>query len=93
MFAVHGIGGILGTLLTGVFAGTLGGAGFPEGMNAAVQLGVQFIGVAAIVIWCALVSWLLLKGLDMTLGLRVDEDREAQGLDLAEHGESGYGPS
>lgn len=93
VFAVHGIGGILGTLLTGVFAGTLGGAGFPEGMNAAVQLGVQFIGVAAIVIWCALVSWLLLKGLDMTLGLRVDEDREAQGLDLAEHGESGYGPS
>ena len=93
VFAVHGVGGILGALLTGVFAGTLGGAGYPEGMNAAVQLGVQFIGVASTVIWCAIVSWLLLKGLDMTLGLRVDEDREAQGLDLAEHGESGYGPS
>ena len=93
VFSVHGISGILGVLLTGVFAGTLGGAGYPEGMNAAVQIGVQFIGVAATVIWCSIVSWLLLKGLDATLGLRVDEDREAQGLDLAEHGESGYGPS
>ena len=41
-------------------------------------------------IWCAIVSWFLLKALDMTLGLRVDEDQEAQGLDLTEHGETGY---
>ena len=59
-------------------------------MNALVQLGVQFIGVAATVIWCAIVSWFLLKLLDMSLGLRVDDDQEAQGLDLAEHGETSY---
>ena len=90
VFSVHGIGGIAGALLTGVFAGTLGGTGYSEGMNVLTQLGVQFIGVAATVIWCAIVSWLLLKILDRTLGLRVDEDQEAQGLDLAEHGEASY---
>ena len=90
VFSVHGIGGIVGALLTGVFAGTLGGTGNSEGMNVLTQLGVQFIGVAATVIWCAIVSWLLLKILDRTLGLRVDEDQEAQGLDLAEHGEASY---
>ena len=91
VFSVHGIGGIAGALLTGLLAGTPGGAGYAEGMNAAIQLGVQFIGVAAAVIWCAVVSWLLLKSLDLTLGLRVDEDEEAQGLDLTEHGETSYG--
>ena len=90
VFAVHGIGGIVGALLTGIFAGTLGGAGYPEGLNMLTQLGVQFIGVAATVIWCAIVSWFLLKILDMSLGLRVDEDEEAQGLDLVEHGETSY---
>ncbi len=90
VFPVHGIGGIAGVLLTGLLAGTPGGAGYPEGMNALVQLGVQFIGVAATVIWCAIVSWFLLKLLDMSLGLRVDDDQEAQGLDLAEHGETSY---
>ena len=90
VFSVHGIGGIAGALLTGVFAGTLGGTGYSHGLNALTQLGVQFIGVASTVIWCALVSWLLLKVLDMSLGLRVEEDVEAQGLDLAEHGETGY---
>ena len=90
VFSVHGVGGTVGALLTGVLAGTLGGTGYSEGMNALTQLGVQFIGVAATVIWCAIVSWFLLKILDMTLGLRVDDDREAQGLDLTEHGETSY---
>ena len=93
VFPIHAVGGAAGALLTAAFAGTLGGAGDPEGRSVAIQLGVQFIGVAAIVIWCAIVSWLLLKSLDATLGLRVDEEQEAQGLDLAEHGESGYGSS
>ena len=90
VFSVHGIGGIAGALLTGVFAGALGGTGYSHGLDALAQLGVQFIGVASTVIWCAIVSWLLLKVLDATLGLRVDEDQEAQGLDLTEHGESSY---
>ena len=90
VFSVHGIGGTLGALLTGIFAGVLGGTGYSEGMNMLTQLGVQFLGVAATVIWCAIVSWFLLKILDMSLGLRVEEDQEAQGLDLAEHGETSY---
>ena len=90
VFSVHGIGGMLGALLTGIFAGVLGGTGYSEGMNMLTQLGVQFLGVAATVIWCAIVSWFLLKILDMSLGLRVEEDQEAQGLDLAEHGETSY---
>ena len=90
VFSVHGIGGIAGALLTGVLAGTLGGTGYSYGLNVLTQLGVQFIGVTSTVIWCALVSWLLLKLLDVTVGLRVDEDQESQGLDLTEHGETGY---
>ena len=90
VFAVHGIGGTVGALLTGIFAGILGGTGYAEGMNVLIQLGVQFLGVAATVIWCAIVSWFLFKILDMSLGLRVEEDQEAQGLDLTEHGETSY---
>ena len=90
VFSVHGIGGMVGALLTGLFAGVLGGTGYSEGMNALTQLGVQFLGVAATVIWCAIVSWFLLKILDMSLGLRVEEDQESQGLDLTEHGETSY---
>ena len=90
VFSVHGIGGTVGALLTGIFAGVLGGTGYSEGMNVPIQLGVQFLGVAATVVWCAIVSWFLLKILDMSLGLRVEEDQEAQGLDLTEHGESSY---
>ena len=90
VFSVHGIGGMVGALLTGLFAGVLGGTGYAEGMNVLTQLGVQFLGVVATVIWCAIVSWFLLKILDMSLGLRVEEDQEAQGLDLTEHGETSY---
>ena len=90
VFSVHAIGGIAGVLLTGILVGTPGGTGYSEGMNVLTQLGVQFIGVAATVIWCAIVSWFLLKILDMSLGLRVDDDQEVQGLDLAEHGETSY---
>ena len=80
----------MGVLLTGLLGRTPGGTGYAEGMNAPIQLGVQFIGVAATVIWCAIVTWFLLKILDMSLGLRVEDDQEAQGLDLAEHGETSY---
>jgi ammonium transporter, Amt family len=91
VWPVHGVGGVIGTLLTGVFAAAaLGGAGFTKQASIGAQLGVQAIGVLATAAWCALVTWALLKVLDATLGLRVGEDAESEGLDLAEHGERGY---
>jgi ammonium transporter, Amt family len=88
---VHGVGGVIGTLFTGVFAATsLGGAGFALDNDMARQVGVQALGVGATIAWCAVVTWLVLKLLDATLGLRVSEESESEGLDLAEHGERGY---
>jgi len=88
---VHGVGGIVGTLLTGVFAAaSLGGTGFTVQKTMAAQVGVQLLGVLAAALWCALITWLLLKLLDATLGLRVSEEHESEGLDLASHGERGY---
>ncbi len=91
---VHGVGGVIGTLLTGVFAAvSLGGAGFTQAQKTmAEQFGVQALGVAAAAAWCALVTWLILKLLDLVFGLRVSEEKETEGLDLAEHGERGYSP-
>jgi Amt family ammonium transporter len=90
---VHGVGGVLGTLLTGIFAAaSLGGTGFTKQPDIAAQLGVQALGIAATIAWCGLVTWLVLKVLDATLGLRVGEEQESEGLDLAEHGERGYSP-
>jgi Amt family ammonium transporter len=88
---VHGVGGILGTLLTAIFVDAAwGGAGYAEGMTLGRQLGVQALGVLAAVAWCALTTWIILKLLDATLGLRVSEEQETEGLDLASHGERGY---
>jgi Amt family ammonium transporter len=90
---VHGVGGVLGTLLTGVFAATqLGGAGFTVQKSIAAQFGVQLLGVSAAIAWCALVTWIILKIVRALVGLRVSEEDEAQGLDIAVHGERGYGP-
>jgi Amt family ammonium transporter len=88
---VHGVGGVVGTLLTGVFVSAgLGGVGFAEGMTMAKQVGVQALGVAATAVWCGVVTYIVLKILDATLGLRVSEEHESEGLDLAQHGERGY---
>jgi Amt family ammonium transporter len=88
---VHGVGGVIGTLLTGVFAAvSLGGSGFTVQKDIMSQLGVQALGVGATILWCGAVTWVLLKLLDVTLGLRVSEEQESEGLDLAEHGEKGY---
>jgi ammonium transporter, Amt family len=90
---VHGVGGIVGTLLTGVFAAVaMGGAGFTVQKDMLAQLGVQALGIGATLVWCGVVTWLLLKVLDVTLGLRVSEEQESEGLDLAQHGERGYSP-
>jgi ammonium transporter, Amt family len=88
---VHGVGGVIGTLLTAVFAAvSLGGTGFTVQKDMMGQLGVQALGIGATILWCGFVTWLLLKLLDIGLGLRVSEEQESEGLDLAEHGEKGY---
>jgi Amt family ammonium transporter len=88
---VHGVGGILGTLLTAIFVDAAwGGAGYAEGMTLASQLGVQVVGIVAAVAWCALATWVILKVVDAVVGLRVSGEQETEGLDLASHGERGY---
>ena len=90
-FGVHAIGGIIGAMLTGVCAdASFGGAGLAEGMTIGAQLGKQFVGVAATLIYTGVVSFILLKVLDMVIGLRVSEEQETQGLDLSLHDERGY---
>lgn len=90
VFPVHGVGGIIGTMLTGVFAGVLGGAGFGEGMTMGKQLGVQFTGVLATVVWCGVISFVIFKAIDAAIGLRVTAEQETEGLDLVLHEERGY---
>ncbi len=88
---VHGVGGILGTVLTGVFAATaLGGVGYAAGTTMGSQLLVQFVGVLAVIVWTAAVSYLLLKVCDAVIGLRVPSDDETEGLDTVLHNEKGY---
>jgi Amt family ammonium transporter len=89
---VHGVGGVVGSLLTGVFAAvSLGGAGFSMADHSiAQQVGLQALGIGATMLWCGAVTWLLLKALRATVGLRVSEEQESEGLDLASHGERGY---
>jgi Amt family ammonium transporter len=88
-FGVHGIGGIIGALLTGVFAApALGGFGAVE--DIAAQLFIQFKGVAFTVVYTGIVTFVILKVLDLVIGLRVSDETETVGLDLAEHNERGY---
>jgi ammonium transporter, Amt family len=95
VFPVHGVGGVLGTLLAGVFCapalGLLSGNGFSEGISSiGGQVSVQAIGVLATLVYTAIASYALLKLVDAVLGLRMDSDDETQGLDLVLHDERGY---
>ena len=92
VFGVHAVGGIIGAMLTGVFcAEALGGAGFGvEQGGIAAQVGVQFIGVLATVVYTGVVSFIILKVLDSLIGLRVSTDDEQEGLDIVLHDERGY---
>jgi len=90
-FGVHAIGGIIGALLTGVFAdASLGGAGLADGVTISQQLVTQGIGVLATLVYTAIVSLILLKIVDAVIGLRVTEEQETEGLDTALHDERGY---
>jgi len=92
---VHGVGGVIGTLLAGVFAskglGMFSGKGLAEGVTIAQQLGVQAIGVVSVLIYTAVLTYVLLKltGL-LTKGLRISQEEEHEGLDIVDHDERGY---
>lgn len=91
VFAVHGVGGIIGSLLVAVLAtDSFSGLGLAEGMSIASQFGVQAICVAITVIWTAIASYAILKIAGVFGGLRVSEEHEVEGLDLSQHGERGY---
>ena len=89
VFPVHGIGGILGTVLTGVFASaSFGGMGLENTIFN--QVVIQIIGVVFTIIWCGFFTFVILRIVDNLLGLRISEEQEETGIDLVEHGEKGY---
>ena len=91
VFAVHGVGGILGTLLVAFLAtSTFSGLGLPEGQTAMSQFVVQIKAVVLTVIWTSIFTYLILKVTSLIVPLRVDEQEEIEGLDLRSHGEKGY---
>ncbi|WP_082151350.1 ammonium transporter [Caenimonas sp. SL110] len=99
VFGVHGVGGILGALLTGVFAApSLGGTGVydyvankaGESYSIGGQVWIQFQAVLTTVIWSAVVSFIAYKLVDLVIGLRVTEEEEREGLDISSHGETAY---
>lgn len=91
VFAVHGVGGILGSILLAVFLSTdLGGTGYAEGQTMAGQLAAQVIGVGIVAIWSAVVSAILALAVSVVLPMRVSEDEEREGLDITSHGERGW---
>jgi Amt family ammonium transporter len=93
VFGVHAVGGIIGAILTGVFAATtLGGAGFAKGYHTTMgsQVVAQLIGVVVTIAFTMIVSFIILKLIDITIGLRVSEEQESEGLDIALHEERGY---
>lgn len=91
VFPVHGVGGILGTLLVGIFvAEQFGGAGLAEGMTIGSQLGVQALAIIAVVVWTVVATFIILQIIKLVIGLRVDEQQETEGLDITQHEETGY---
>ena len=91
VFAVHGVGGIIGSLLVAFLATpSFAGLGLADGVTAGQQFMVQFAGVAITAIWTAVASYVILKLVGMVVPLRVDNQTEIEGLDLAQHGERGY---
>jgi Amt family ammonium transporter len=91
VMAVHGVGGMTGTLLTAIFAASaLGGAGLPEGRGIGGQLLIQALGVAATALWSGIVTILLLKIIERWIGFTVTKEVEIEGLDIRTHGEKAY---
>ena len=99
VFGVHGVGGTLGALLTGVFAApSLGGQGIYDYVANKIaadysildQLKIQATGVVVTIVWSGVVAFLAYKLVDMVIGMRVPEEEEREGLDISNHGETAY---
>jgi ammonium transporter, Amt family len=91
VFPVHGVGGALGTLLTGVFvSAAFGGIGYPEKVTMGEQVATQITGIVAVGAWSGILTWILLKLTDVVAGLRVAGEAETEGLDTVLHNEKGY---
>ncbi len=86
---VHGVGGVIGTILVAIF-GAEALMGNIEDLNMVSQLGVQLFALVTAGVYCAIVSFVILKGIDVVIGLRIHPEGEQMGLDLEEHGEVGY---
>ncbi len=90
-FGVHGVGGIVGALLTGIFASSsLGGQGLADGVTMGGQFVTQLISVIFTIVWSGVLSFIILKIVDATVGLRVSQEDEVAGLDISLHDERGY---
>jgi Amt family ammonium transporter len=93
VFPVHGVGGLIGTLLTAIFvSAAFGGAGYNEELKMTMgsQLTVQIVGILAVAAWSAVATWVILKISDAAIGMRAAADQETEGLDTALHNEKGY---
>jgi Amt family ammonium transporter len=91
VFGVHGIGGIVGAIGTGIFASaSLGGVGYAEGVTMASQVWTQILAILVTVVWCGVVSAILYKLVDLVVGLLPTAETESQGLDITSHGEVAY---
>jgi Amt family ammonium transporter len=90
VFGIHGVGGIIGAIGTGIFVSpALGGVGI-DGYSMGSQVVTQATGVLITIVWSGVVSFVAFKLVDMTIGLRVSEEEEREGLDTASHGERAY---
>ena len=91
VFAVHGVGGMLGTILCGILiSSSWGGVGFDEGLLAIDHIKIQSYAVLVTIIWTVIVTYIILKIISLFTSLRVDQENEIEGLDTSTHGESGY---
>jgi len=91
VFGVHGVCGIVGCILTGVFASSsLGGVGYAEGVTMGHQVLIQLLSVVVTIVWTAVVAFIAFKVADLLVGLRVPEEQEREGLDVNSHGENAY---
>ena len=91
VFGVHAVGGIVGAILTGVCADlSFGGVGLAKGVTIGAQVVTQFKGVLFTIVYTAIASFIILKVLDVVIGLRVTEEEETEGLDISQHDERGY---
>jgi Amt family ammonium transporter len=91
VFAIHGVGGILGSILLAFFANkALGGTGTAGDATIGAQLGAQLLGVGVTIVWTLVLTWLIARGAALIIPMRVDSEAEHDGLDLASHGERAY---